>query len=289
MKNIFILLLFVIILISFQFNICKAQYDKTSIIAASGFLLGGTINGKWIDAEKIAEKITGNENYKICSLNSVIGEFKGKKVEWVDGPGYYPYIDLSGAREKFGIKNDSYDIHGYVGSFDKLIGISCDWDPLPSKPIALDVDNKIYRKIVSDLLKQNGLDISDPNILQILKLDIDNDGQDEIFITASNLTFPMKTMVEKGMYSAIVARKIIDGKARNFVLESFVQTKTIKASDPTADHTPYTYYVPFILDADGDGKMEVFVQGKYYEGDWFTVYKFINNEFKKVLYYGVGA
>ena len=48
-------------------------------------------------------------------------------------------------------------------------------------------------------------------------------------------------------------------------------------------------YVPFILDANGDGIMEVFVEGVYCPGNFMDVYEVKGRNVTKVLTNGVSA
>ncbi len=47
------------------------------------------------------------------------------------------------------------------------------------------------------------------------------------------------------------------------------------------------YTIPFVLDADGDGVMEPFVGGQYYEGNWIDVFEIKDGKPKIVLSDGI--
>src|SRR5512136_440218 len=84
--------------------------------ARDGWLIGGTVNGKWLDAEAMTPYVKGGETYRIYSLKAYLGKTTGSKVRVAD-PGPTSYIDLKNIPDVI---------------FD-AIGISATWDPMPRK------------------------------------------------------------------------------------------------------------------------------------------------------------
>jgi hypothetical protein len=70
-----------------------------------------------------------------------------------------------------------------------------------------------------------------------------------------------------GSYSFVILRREVKGGVKTNLIagEFYPKAKTFNA--------PSKYKVLAVLDCDGDGKMEVIVDGAYYEGGWTTIYR----------------
>jgi hypothetical protein len=79
---------------------------------------------------------------------------------------------------------------------------------------------------------------------------------------------------------------VIRGKVETIVLDGEYHPKPRNAE---ADGPPNEYAITAVLDLNGDGRMEVIVQGGYYEGDWKTVYDIKGNKADNIFGCGCGA
>jgi len=119
------------------------------------------------------------------------------------------------------------------------------------------------------------------NIQQIYRVDLEGDGIDEVIINAGSYNETFFYSGQEGNYSYIILRQLIDGEVKNTVLSAHEYQK--------ADQLIYVYYIQNILDLNGDGIMEIIIEGRYYEGDWYNIYDMQDGEPVNVLTYGVGA
>ncbi|MDH5653123.1 MAG: hypothetical protein OEZ39_14800 [Gammaproteobacteria bacterium] len=165
-----------------------------------------------------------------------------------------------------------------------------DWQPIRRKIESVDVNNKVYNKIVYDFLKQNGVSDPKPRILQIYKADIQGDGKDEVFISATyyaeNKNTPKREIVPayalKGDYSLILARMVIDEKPVNYIIAGKIHENNTERPAPYGTE-PYEYYINSILDVNGDGAMEIVIDYSYSNGLGSFVSAMDNNQFTEKL------
>jgi len=70
---------------------------------------------------------------------------------------------------------------------DGVIGLAAPWNALPRKPGIADTTQSVYVGAVRDFLKARG--IADPKvqITRILRIDLDNDGEEEVLVSATKL------------------------------------------------------------------------------------------------------
>jgi hypothetical protein len=92
----------------------------------------------------------------------------------------------------------------------------------------------------------------------------------------------MMELAGRGDYSFVLVRKITGGKPKNILLTGEIITKI------TNDSTTNQYQISSIADLNGDGKMEIVVNGNYYEGDWSQIFELKGNQFSKVLEFECG-
>jgi hypothetical protein len=79
---------------------------------------------------------------------------------------------------------------------------------------------------------------------------------------------------------------VVKGKVETIVLDGEYHPKP---RNPETDGPPNVYSLAAVLDLNGDGRMEIIVQGAYYEGDWKTVYALHGSEVKNIFGCGCGA
>ena len=251
-------------------SVVSAQDLHPAVDAERNCLLGGVARGNWLEAEKIAPMIKGGERYRVYKLTGLVGETVGAKPQTGD-----PCTDC---REV-----------SFSPEVKEGIAVSGDWNAMPRIPQPLNANDSAYRQVVANLLRQHGLLNPKINILQLLRVDLEGDGVDEVLISATHLAGglnrpdgPMAIRVKPGDYSFVVLRKVVGGKVRDIVLTGDYYPKS---SDATATQ----YGIAGVLDFDGDGKMEVIVNVEYYEGSSSTVFRINGTRVANVFGCGWGA
>jgi hypothetical protein len=240
----------------------------------SGYFFGATSDGKWIKADETVKLISDETTYRVYGLTQALGEAKAGKPK----PEHVPceetlFVELSHKPEK------------------GLIAIAAPWNALPRKPQVIDPTQKIYVDAVRDFLKTKGLDQPNVKIDNILRVDLDGDGEEEVLISATNYLskdghVPMRSPA--GSYSMVLLRRVVAGKVETQLVEGEFHPKAYVRKGDNFD-APNAYKVIAILDLDGDGKMEIVVGSNYYEGEEITIYRCDPKKVEALLSVACGA
>jgi hypothetical protein len=240
----------------------------------SGYLFGATKNEKWIQADETAKALHDETTYRVYGLTESLGEAIGGKARFEDVPCEETlFVTLSPKPE------------------NGLIAIDASWNALPRKPRVMDTTQQVYVDAVRDFLKTKGIDEPKVKIDNILRIDLDGDGEDEVLISATNYfskdeSVPMRSPA--GSYSMVLLRRVVSGKVATQLVEGeFHPTAYVRKED--SFDAPSAYKVFAVLDLDGDGKMEVVLASRYYEGEMRTIYRCDPKKIKAVLSVGCGA
>lgn len=213
-------------------------------------LLGGTENGAWIDAATAAARLSGGETYTLYAPTGPVGTAVGSKpaqdiicpqynLEWSPPP-----------------------------SATSLVGLGGGWNALPRTPVESSADAyETYRKVVVDWLAAQGYpDVEVLRPTSVLLIDLDGDGIVEALIRASRTIETNGHDVAAGDYSLVL-------------LYGETVPRTIRLAgkfypDAQSLAFPESYSVLSVLDLNGDGRMEVLVDMKRWEGGGTLVFTF---------------
>lgn len=142
--------------------------------------------------------------------------------------------------------------------------------------------------MIASILKGQGIAHPIVQITQIWRVDLEGDGRQEVLLTATRKadygdSSRIAPASRVGDYSLLLLRRVVDGKVQNVILEGefYPQARNFNA--------PGFYRLAAVLDADGDGKMEVLVRGAYYEGHWTSLYSTLGAKPRAILTEGCGA
>ena len=235
----------------------------------SGILLGASSGQKWLNGKQAAKQFKPGLSFRIFDLEKERGTAKARKVE--------AEMDICP------------DVQ--IVSFEETlssgeIALAAPWKALPRPVRITDTTQATYRSVVRDFLVDRGFPDPKVKITQILRADLDGDGEDEVLLSATNYEGEENsapTSAQAGDYSFVLLRQSRGGK---------VETKLVagdfyKKADTS--NTPYVYRVSAILDLDGDGKMELVLTSNYYEGGTTTVYRYTPPSIKKLVSVSCGA
>src|SRR5436190_1468466 len=206
----------------------------------SGYLFGATADGKWLKADETAKALWGGTTYQVYGLTEPLGESKGGKPKpsEEDVCSDVLTVSLSPKPEK------------------GAIALAAPWNALPRKPQMLDPTQKVYVDAVRDFLKTKRIEQPRVKIENILRVDLDGDGEDEVLISATNYfnkenRVPMRSPA--GSYSMVLLRRVAAGKVETQLVEDEFHPKAYLRTGDSFD-APNAYKVIATLDLDGDGK-----------------------------------
>jgi len=240
----------------------------------SGYLFGAAGDGKWIKADEVSKSMAGERTYRVYGLTAALGEAKGGKAKPEEVPCDQTFsVELSSKPEK------------------GVIAVAAPWNALSRKVQVIDPTQKVYIDAVRDFLKTKGIDQPQVKIDGIVRVDLDGDGEEEVLISATNYfskdkSVPMRSPA--GSYSMVLLRRVVSGKVETQLVEGEFHPKAYVRKEDSFD-APNAYKVIAVLDLDGDGKMEIIVNSRYYEGEATTVYHIGPKKIEDVLSVGCGV
>ena len=226
----------------------------------SGFLLGGTRQGQWLDPTATAAYLTGDEGYAIYIDNTLLGAAVGSL------PGPNPTCP---AMQEVSLHSDD--------PFKSIVGLSTDWNALPRIPEEISTDNDIYRQVIAELLIANGIPQPDVRLNRVLKVDLEGDGVYETIISASRFNDGSGHDVEWGDYSVVLLRKVSGNTVLTIPLAADYYSQAATSSYPDK------YLLSAVLDLNGDGKMEIVVSITGWEKTGALAYEIDGTTIKEVL------
>jgi hypothetical protein len=245
----------------------------------TGYFFGASENGKWIKAEQAAKSIRRKTTYQVYSLTKQIGQITTGKPKPVEEPCPDTLMVSRSSKLKEGV-----------------IGLAAAWNALPRKPVIADATQPVYMEAVRDFLKSRGIADPKAGITQILRIDLDGDGEEEVLISATNYftedksdhsaaPFPEAPIdsPRPGSYSIVILRRVVDGKVQTQLVAGEVYPKSDESAPPNV------YQVAAVLDLNGDGKLEVIVHSFYYEGGQTTIYRCEPDTIEAVLFVECGV
>jgi hypothetical protein len=217
----------------------------------SGYLFGAISDGKWIKADETAKLIGDETTYRVYGLTQALGEAKAGKPKPEEAPCEETLsVSLSPETEK------------------GVIAIAAPWNALPRKPQVTDPTQKTYVDSVRDFLKTKGIEQPKVKIDNIVRVDLDGDGEEEVLISATNYfrkdeSVPMRSPAAS--YSMVLLRRVVAGKVETQLIagEFYPKAYPKAAKEEGRFDAPNAYKVIATLDLDGDGKMEIVINAHY--------------------------
>lgn len=195
----------------------------------SGVLLGASAGQKWFDGATAAKQFKPETTFRVFELGKEVGTAKASKVE--------PDADLC----------PDMQIVSFAERAPKgAIALAALWKALPRPVRIMDATQATYRSAVRDFLAGRGLREPEVKITQILRADLDGDGEYEVLLSATNYEAEENsapTSARAGNYSFVLLRQS-RGK---------VETKLVAGEIYKKDETfnaPNVHRVTAILDLD---------------------------------------
>ena len=235
-----------------------------------GYLLGAARNGQWIKDTHARTLVKGGESYSVIAGTKIIATVKGGKAQAIGAPcEETQMVELKGV--------------------SRGIAVSGLKKPWPRPVTAQSPNNAIYRNEVAQWLKKHGVKNPQVGITQIWRADLDGNGTQEVIINAvrqnGKTGSPQQITPDSaaGDYSVVLLRYVSGKSVKTVPVASEIHAVAKKFN------APFISEVISILDINGDGRMEIVLRGRYYEGDSTGVYEWKNGKTNSVLEVGCGA
>ncbi len=234
-------------------------------IVVAGFGALGWWDGTgWVDADN-ALPVVGGENYQVAVLGltaTTTGSAQELVCERLENVG----VVLANERL----------LGEWPGPYG--VAISAPWTLTPHLVESV-ADDGTYAEFASQLLSERGLEVADPVITQLLRVDLEGDGLNEVIVVSEEITGGLLPAV--GDYSIIFMRKVVQGD-----VETAVLAESIVLDEETF---PESFRVGSVADMSGDGKMEIIVSSAYFEGLAVEVFEYVNDDLGPVAQIATGC
>lgn len=237
-------------------------------------LLGGFAGGKWLKPNLLKPKLPGKQTYRIVTLDGTSGTATGAPPK----PDPKDEVCPDNFKVAFTPKREPSEI--------PTIAVAAPWNVTPRPIQKTGTTDPAYVKATGDVLARLGLPKAKVTLARVVRVDLDGDGTEEVLVAASSYKDNIDGLTDPkaGNYSVVYLRKVVAGKVETVVLASQV----FKQQTSLNDALPLEFEIVAVIDADGDGTMEVVVSDRYYEGAGMKLYRIVGLKAQAVLDCGCG-
>ena len=231
----------------------------------SGFLIGGSHNGQWLDALTVMPSLQDGERpYQLYTGTQILGQITGTTPF---APDFGPCV--SSPQVGFPAASD----------LSETIALVSSWNATPRQTEPLPLDTPVYQEAVALYLQANGIAEPEVQITRIDKIDIEGDGVYEVVISAARLTGLGNGLptAAAGDYSVVLLRKIVNGTLTTFTIAEALFPEAVELADPAQ------FNILAFLDLNGNGTLEIVLESFYYEGRFISVHEITNQGANRVL------
>ena len=217
------------------------------LLIVSGYVIGGWANQRWqkLDFKKLPKFPPDCDRIVVRGLtkkDAVLRRFSGTREE-----GKSPVGDLI-----YGLTLGDPLVYAPVA--DKAdFALTADWNPIPRKPVV--ADKQRFKEPMSALLRaKKALPKRGVNILSAEQIDLDNDGVDDFVVVSGNRR-------AGGFWMAAVVYARPDGDHAECINLLQAEDKFTHSDGSVS-----------LIDANGDGKLELVVKTSLGSGAWTELY-----------------
>jgi hypothetical protein len=228
------------------------NWASTPVVAAGFGALGWWDGAAWAQVQPATSlPVAGGEDYQVAMI--------GLEAIIAGGPPTTLCDPLNNPGVIFENEQMLGDWPGPLG-----VAISAPWVIVPHLVEQVE-DDGTYAAFAGELLAERGLDVPDPVMKQILQVDLEGDGINEVLIVAEDVSEGL--IAQDGDYSIAFVRRTISGDVQTDILgESVIVT----ADNPLVN----SYSVGAVADLNGDARMEIVLTAAYYEGIFVEVWEY---------------
>jgi hypothetical protein len=245
----------------------EGSWSDTPLIVTGPGALGWWDGSGWVQVDQgTTLPVAGGEDYQVAYLGLEV-IIPGGEPTTVCEP-----IDNLGI-----VLEDEAVLGDWPGPLG--VAISAPWILVPHLVEEIE-DDGTYAAFAAEMLAERGLNVPEPSIKQLLQVDLEGDGVNEVLVVAEDVTAGL--FAEDGDYSIAFMRRTVQGDVQTAILgESVIVT----ADSPVVN----SFSVAAVADLNGDGRMEVVLTTAYYEGIGVEVWEHVNDDQGLVPQISVGC
>lgn len=233
----------------------------------SGMLLGGVRGGKWVEQGKLAPSLRGGEKYRFYSLSGPVGTRTGGKPAGGEPLPEQMFVPMKPALK--------------IGA--DAVGLTGGWNPMPRPVRAQSTRQQVYVDALAAFLRSKGLQNPRLNLTQVLRVDLEGDGNEEVLLSAVTPDYDVAE-ARKDDYTVILLRKLVGGEVRTHLLDGrFFPTA---GGQMTGGNR---VSIAGVLDLNGDGVLEIVTEYVGYEENGYEVFTVKGTRAARVLTAGIGV
>ncbi|HSP77928.1 MAG TPA: hypothetical protein VLQ93_05340, partial [Myxococcaceae bacterium] len=166
------------------------------IVDATHDQLFGAVRGdEWLQADRAAAFAEEGTPYRLYTLARFLCEAVGHAA--------------APPRETCG--NPTVVIEGVPPATEDVIAIAGSWNALRRVPRRQEPTSQLYRESVAAWLRARGIDEPEVNLTQLLRVDLEGDGVEEVLIAANHMA-GLGTLARAGDYGLVLLRKVVEGE-----------------------------------------------------------------------------
>jgi len=220
-------------------------------------LIGGVQKGRWVAPDRAAKMMKEETEFVLVGKSGIEegGVSLGKLI---------PPVPNEPCDDFYTVELELEMDEGVA------IGSNAKWKLMPRMPKELSTVNATYKTIVASFLKGKGIVKPQVKITRVMRIDLDGDGTDEVLISATHYKQGTLPSAAKGDYSFVILRTSRGKAVTNHLLSGEFYTKAEEFGAPNQ------HDISAVADLNGDGKMEIILNGFYYEGDFTSVFEMKN-------------
>jgi hypothetical protein len=240
------------------------ELEPPLVVSSSG-LLGYYDGTNWVPGEAVVD-VEGGEEYQVIDLGGIAGSATGSSLR-VCEPSQTPIIHLDPTLPVGHTESGAIAITG------------ASWNVVPRAVITDGVAPADLIAEATSFLESRGLSDPEPVIAQYLTFDLEDDGAEEELLVIRRI--PQDLFGNADSYSLVLMRKLIDVEDRTLVIEF---------SQGAVDN-PYVVFhaVTAIVDLNGDDRMEIVIDGYYYEGSGTAAWEYVDDDLGTVAVLSAGC
>ena len=234
-----------------------APPDSETLLAVGRTCLLGWWDGDWQRGDLLP--VSGGETYQVVRLDEPITSTTGSEARPFCDP-----LDLVSVEFE-------PEIPGGFLEIDAL-AIQSGASVRPHPVELLGLSQPVYVEATSELLENRVARVPIINLTQVIRTDLEGDGVEEVIVAASTIPDDLIS-AQVGDYSIVYLRKVIEGEVQTAILaESIIEDLDSLFSELAI------FTVAAVADLNGDGKMEIVLDGIAWEGAFLQAFEYVNDD-----------